>query len=44
VPHFLPGKNPFVDELTKAYGVPADAVLGRAETLYPDYRKKMRSR
>jgi hypothetical protein len=44
VPHFLPGKNPFVDELTKAYGVPADAVLGRAETLYPDYRKKMRGR
>jgi hypothetical protein len=42
VPHFLPGKNPYVDELTKAFGVPSDAVLGRAETLYPEYRRKMR--
>jgi hypothetical protein len=42
VPHFLPGKNPYVEELTKAYGVPSDAALGRAETLYPEYRRKMR--
>ena len=41
-PHFLPGKNPYVGELTKMYGVPPDAVLGREETLYPEYRAKMR--
>ena len=41
VPHFLPGRNPYVSELTEKFGVPADAALGHAETLYPDYRSKM---
>lgn len=44
VPHFLPGKNPYVGELTKMYGVPADAVLGHAQTMYPEYRRTMRAR
>jgi hypothetical protein len=38
------GKSPFAGELTKVFGVPQDAVLGHAETLYPDYRKQMRPR
>jgi len=42
VPHFEPEKNPFVDELTKLYNLPRAAVLGEAETLYPEYRKKIR--
>ncbi len=42
VPHFLPGKNPFVDEMTETLHVPREAVLGGAETLYPEYRKKMK--
>lgn len=41
VPHFLPEKNPYVDEMTKKLGVPRDAVVGMPETLYPEYRKKM---
>lgn len=41
VPHYLPEKNPFVDEVTKKFGVPREAVLGYTETLYPEYRKKM---
>ena len=41
VPHYLPEKNPFVDEMTKKYGVPRDAVIGVPETLYPEYRKKL---
>ena len=41
VPHYLPEKNPFVDEMTKTYGVPRDAVIGMPETLYPEYRKKL---
>ena len=41
VPHFLPEKNPYVDEMTKKHGVPRDAVVGMPETLYPEYRKKM---
>jgi hypothetical protein len=44
VPHYLPEANPFVDELTKRYDVPRDATVGRPETLYPEYRKKIGSR
>jgi hypothetical protein len=43
VPHFEPEKNPFVDELTKLYHLPREAVLGYAETLYPEYRKKIKA-
>lgn len=41
VPHYLPEKNPFVDEMTKRFSVPREAVLGVPETLYPEYRKKI---
>jgi hypothetical protein len=44
VPHFLPEKNPFVGELTKMFGLPQDVVLGRPETLYPEYRKTIRDK
>ena len=40
-PHYLPEKNPFVDEMTVKYGVPRDAATGKPETLYPEYRKKI---
>jgi hypothetical protein len=42
VPHFVPEKNPFVDELTKLQGLPKDVVLGKPETLYPEYRKTIK--
>ena len=41
-PHFVPEKNPFVDELTKMWHLPREAVLGYTETLYPEYRKKIK--
>jgi hypothetical protein len=43
-PHFLWGRKPadFMEEHTKKYGTPRDAVLGYAETLYPEYRQKMK--
>jgi hypothetical protein len=40
-PHYLPEKNPFVDEMTMKYGVPRDAAIGKPETLYPEYLKKI---
>jgi hypothetical protein len=40
-PHYLPEKNPFVDEMTTKYGVPRDAAVGKPETLYPEYRRKI---
>lgn len=43
VPHYVPEKNPFVDELTELFHLPKEAVLGEAETLYPEYRKKIRA-
>jgi len=42
VPHFTPEKNPFVGELPKLYNLPEEAVLGYPETLYPEYRKKIK--
>jgi hypothetical protein len=44
VPHYLPGKNPFLGEYTKDYGIPEDAVMGGAETMYPEFRKKMKDK
>ena len=43
VPHYLPEKNPFVDEITQKFGVPRDAALGLPETLYPEYSKKLQA-
>jgi hypothetical protein len=42
VPHFTPEQNPFVDEMTRLFNLPRAAVLGETETLYPEYRKKIR--
>jgi len=42
VPHFLPGTNPSIGELTTLYGIPREATLGGAETMYPEYRRKLK--
>jgi hypothetical protein len=42
VPHHLPGQNPFVNEMTEKYNLPREAVLGGPETLYPEFRKKLK--
>jgi hypothetical protein len=41
VPHYLPGENPFVEEYADKYGLPVDATLGGAKTMYPEYQKKL---
>jgi hypothetical protein len=41
VPHYLPGENPFVNEMPKRYGLPMDATLGGPETVYPEFRKRL---
>jgi hypothetical protein len=43
VPHYDPGQNPEVDYMTKHYNIPREAVMGYAETIYPEYRKKIAS-
>jgi hypothetical protein len=42
VPHFAPDRNPFLNEFVDLYHLPREAVLGYRDTLYPEYRKKIR--
>ena len=44
VPHYLPGKNPFVDEMTRIYNIPREAAMGGAETMYPEFRDKIKGK
>ncbi len=44
VPHYLPGQNPFIGELTKLYNIPEETILGGAETMLPEYRKRLKDR
>jgi len=42
VPHFLPGTNPNLEEFAQRNNLPTEAVMGGAETMYPDFRKKLK--
>ena len=44
VPHYLPGKNPWVNELTQNRNIPQEAVLGGPATMYPEFRKRIRDK
>jgi hypothetical protein len=41
VPHYLPGKNQFLHDYATKHGIPPDAAMGGAETMYPEYRDKV---
>jgi hypothetical protein len=43
VPHHLIDKNPYLHEFADWYGLPYEATRGGAETLYPEYREKMKA-
>ena len=43
VPHFLPGQNPFLKEFPQRWGIPEEAARGGAETMYPEYQKKLQT-
>jgi hypothetical protein len=42
VPHFLPGANPYLLEFAKENGTPPEAAKGGSDTMYPDYRQKLK--
>ena len=42
--HYLPGKQPFVNEATERWNIPLEAVQGGPETIYPEYRKKLKDK
>ena len=41
IPHHLPGTNTFLKEYQLAHGIPEQAAMGGAETMYPEYKKKV---
>jgi hypothetical protein len=41
VPHYLPGRNPFLREFSEWYAVPYEGARGGAETLYPEFKQRM---
>lgn len=43
VPNHLPGENPFLGEFAKKHGIPPEAARGGAETMYPEYQKKIKA-
>jgi hypothetical protein len=42
-PHFLPGKNPYLEDAAAKRGVPMEVLRGGKETMYPDYRERIRN-
>jgi len=42
IPHHLPGTNTFLKEYQDAHGIPADAAMGGAKTMYPEYRANLK--
>jgi hypothetical protein len=42
VPHYDPTRNPFLTEFVDLFHLPLEAILGNRETLYPEYRKKIK--
>ncbi len=43
VPAYLPGHNPYLTEFAARYGIPPQAALGGAATMYPEYMEKMKT-
>ena len=41
--HFLPGRNPYVNDAAKKQGLPIEAIKGGAKTLYPEYRETLKN-
>ena len=42
VPNYLPGRNPFLHEFAQRWGLPYEPTRGGAETMYPEYRIKLK--
>ena len=43
VPHHLPGENNMITEFGEKYHLPAEVTRGGAETMYPEYQRKLNS-
>ena len=43
IPHLLPGTNPYLHEFSEDYRIPYEATRGGPETMYPEYREKLKA-
>jgi len=43
IPHYLPGRNPFLQEFSARFQIPYEATRGGAETMYPEYRQRLKT-
>jgi hypothetical protein len=41
VPHYPPGRNPFLEVFRREFRLPEIATRGGAETMYPEFRRRM---
>jgi hypothetical protein len=44
VPHNLPGTNTMLREFSEMYKIPFEATMGGPETMYPEFRSRLKSR
>src|SRR5438876_10216707 len=42
VPSYMPGENPFAPEYAATHDLPQEATLGGPETIYPEYRTRLK--
>lgn len=42
IPHHLPGTNNYLLEFAREFGIPFQATRGGAETMFPEFREKMK--
>ena len=42
VPHYLPGLNPFLNEVSRVFNIPDEAARGGAASMYPEYQEAAR--
>lgn len=43
VPHYLPGRNPYLDDFGNVFGLPEAATRGGSATMYPEFRSRLGS-
>ena len=42
VPHYMPGKNPFLTEFATQHHLPVEATRGGADTALPEFAEKLK--
>ena len=43
MPSYFPGENAYMAEYAATHNLPQEATLGGAETIYPEYRTRLKT-